>query len=329
MTLALAFNHNSLPCSSIEAAQQAVVRFIKLAHICHQRFGFELLLVDTTVDKNWFGIELASDYFWRTWFDWAKQQPHLKESARAFRGLQTRQPMLTPEDAEQIEDTLEVGLVPDGEHLNTLRAAYWYQTFLIGFPTAMPWNQAFIDVWVRELCPDGNLNQANTQIKNMSDVEQSLTVHGDTLRSLRNDRLQAGRDIWNNRATFFPNLVFLEAPFGYQLRNWSGRTDVLNKARDALSVMNDFVTRWQAGEFVDYQHNHLATCGLSTEVSGESPSVANHPSKRAEREFWLPHGEKVYFENHVKLPAFFRLHFYPSIQDKIIYVGYLGSHLTL
>lgn len=329
MTLALVFNHNSLPCSSVETAQQTVVRFIKLALTCRQRFGFELLLVDTTVDKNWFGIELASDYFWRTWFDWAKQQPHLTESVRAFRSLQTRQPMLTPEDAKQIEDTLEVGIVQSKENLNTLRAAYWHQTFLISFPTAKPWDHPFIDVWVKKLCIDGSLDEQNTQIKNLFALEQSLTVHGDTLRSLRNDRLQAGRDIWNNRATFFPNLVFLEAPFGDQLRNWSGRTDVLNKARDALSVMNDFVTRWQSGEFADYQHNHLAACGLSTEVSGESPSVANHSSKRAEREFWLPHGEKVYFENHVKLPASFRLHFYPSIQDKIIFVGYLGPHLTL
>lgn len=329
MTLALVFNHNSLPCSNVETAQQEVERFIKLALTCRLRFGFEVLLVDTSVDKTWFGIELAADYFWRTWFEWAKRQPHLTEFVTAFRSLQTRQPMLLAEDASQIEHTLEVGLIQCQENLNTLRAAYWHQTFLISFPTNPPWNQPFIDVWVRKLRIDGDLDEQNTQIGNLFDSKMSLVTHNDKLLSMRNSHLQAGKDMWGKRAVFFPKLCFLDNPFGSQLRNWSHRTDVLSKARETLSVMNEFVSQWQAGAFMDYRHEYLIECGLSAEVSGESPSVANDPSKRNERMLWLPHGEKVYFENHVKLPASFRLHFYPSTQDKLIYIGYLGPHLSL
>ncbi|MCF6219357.1 MAG: hypothetical protein L3J62_10885 [Gammaproteobacteria bacterium] len=79
----------------------------------------------------------------------------------------------------------------------------------------------------------------------------------------------------------------------------------------------------------DFQrHAHLATCGLSAEVSGESPSVRQDPKKKSEREFWLPKGRKVFCENHVKLQDGFRLHFYVSSTEKVIYIAYLGPHLT-
>ena len=67
---------------------------------------------------------------------------------------------------------------------------------------------------------------------------------------------------------------------GGQLRTWGHRADILSKARDALLCMNDFARRWKAGEFTDYQHEHLAICGLSAKVSGESPSVNNDLRKR-------------------------------------------------
>ncbi len=329
MTLASVFNHDSLPCQNIETAQQAVAQFIKLALASRRRFGFELILVDATVDHSWFGIELAAGYYWRDWFEWAKRQSEWRDLVRAFRNLQTRRPMLLPADADQIEYTIEVGLAGYNTGLRTLQAAHWYQTFLLSFPTLAPWNQALIDVWVTELCTeDSELVRNTTQIKNLFD-DISLTTHGRALQALRDQYLQIGKDVWEHRTTFFPELYLLDNRLGSQLRHWSHRTDVLIKAKDALQIMNEFVVRWRTGEFADYRHEYLQHCGLAAEVSGESGSVAQDSRKRAEREFWLPTGKKVYCECHVKLPDGFRLHFYPCSVDKTIYVVYLGPHLSL
>ncbi len=329
MTLALVFNHNSLPYQNIETAQQAAAQFIKLTLACRHRFGFELILVDTAIDHSWFGVELATGYYWREWFEWAKRQSELRDLVRAFRTLQTRQPMLLPADAAHIEYTTDVGLPDSNAGLKTLQAAYWYQTFLLSFPTSAPWNQALIDVWVEELSSEkDDVVRYTTQIKNLFD-DTSLVTHGNDLQILRDQRLQAGRDIWENQEIFFPVLHLLDNPLGSQLRHWSHRSDVLNKAKEALQAMNEFVVRWQAGEFTDYRHEYLQGCGLSAEISGESASIANDARKRNEREFWLPDGRKVFCEHHVKLPDGFRLHFYPCSARKTIYVAYLGPHLSL
>lgn len=326
MTLALVFNHHSLPFSSQQYVIQEVGNFIKTVRAC-ANYGFNLVLVDETQDSSLFGVELTQGYYFRDWFNWAKHQPEQRELLSAFRSLQTRRPLLLPEDEKQTDCRIEVGLIGAQQGLNTLLAAFWYKTFLISFSTSQPWNQPIIDVWVLDL-DDNSTSSQSQQLFNLFD-NASLQTHAFQLKRCRDERLTAGKDIWNNRDEFFPYLQLLENQIGNALKNWSHRNDILTKARDALVVMNDFVRCWRAGDYQDYQHQFLTECGLAAEVSGESPSVSNDSKKRSEREFWLPAGVKVYCEYHVKLPSGFRMHFYPHVSEKIIYVVYLGSHLVL
>ncbi len=328
MSLALVFNHESLPYDDHEDIDAAVLAFIKISLTCRQ-YGFHLMLIDTTVDKSWFGIELKKGVYWRDWFNSAKQKNELKDLVRAFRSLNTRQPMMLPEDAQLTEDSVEVGLKGESQGLSILQAAYWYETFLVSFPTATPWNQPLIDIWILKIQEeDGNSSESTSQINNLFD-SHSLQQHKCTLQNLRDKRLQAGTDIWENRNSFFPCLHLLDNELKNQLCTWPHKPAILHKAKNALLAINEFVQRWQGGGFDDYQHSHLVTCGLSAEVSGESLSIKQDPKKRAEREFWLPEGKKVFCENHVKLQDGFRLHFYVSNSEKIIYIAYLGPHLTL
>ncbi len=327
MTLALVFNDASLPYDEVKDAELAVLKFIKTVLAC-RKYGFDLVLIDTVADKSWFSIELAQKYYWRNWFDWANTQGELKESVRAFRSLQTRQPMLLPEEHSNLINSLEVGLKGESNGLATLQAAYCYQTFLIGFPTKLPWNQFLIDIWVLTLQEDGSSTENESELKNLFD-NGSLLEHENELKAIRNERLKVGGDIWENREMFFPNITLLDNSIGGQLRGWTHRPDILNKAKHAMLIMNEFVQSWKEGKYKDYRHEYFKDFRLSSEVSGESKSVNDDPKKKAEREFWLPTGRKVYCENHVKLQDGFRLHFYPDSEEKTIYVAYLGPHLTL
>ena len=327
MSLALVFNHESLPYDEQGDIDAAILTFIKISLACRQ-YGFSLMLIDNAVDKSWFGVELKKGVYWRDWFNAAKQKSELRDLVRAFRSLHTRQPMMLSGDAQLVENSVEVGLKGESQGLSTLQAAYWYETFLISFPTGAPWDCSSIDVWVLQLREDGNSDESISQINNLFNT-YSLQQHEFCLQTLRDERLQVGTDIWENREEFFPYLYLLNNALNSQLCKWSHKPAILHKAKDALLAINEFVQCWQAGDFDGYQHAHLASCGLSAEVSGESFSVTQDPKKKAEREFWLPNGEKVFCENHVKLQDGFRLHFYVSNPEKVIYVAYLGPHLTL
>lgn len=327
MTLALVFNDVSLPYDEVKDAEAAVLTFIKTVLVC-RKYGFNLILVDTVADKSWFNIELSVKYYWRNWFDWANRQIELKEAVRAFRSLQTRQPMLLPVEQSELINSLEVGLKGKENGLETLQAAHWYQTFLVSFPTKTPWNKFLIDIWVLSLQENGEVIEDEAKIKNLFD-SNSLAEHKNTLQAIRDERLKVGNDVWKNRSLFFPNINLLDNKLGGQLRGWAHRPDILNKAKDAMLIMNEFVLSWKNGEYEDYRHDHFKDFGLSSKISGESKSVNDDPGKKAEREFWLPTGKKVYCENHIKLQDGFRLHFYPDSVKKTIYVAYLGPHLTL
>ena len=325
MSQVIVFNHHSLPFDNQLEARKAVPEFIRTALMC-RNFGYNLMLLDESLDPSWFEVQLAPEYVWRNWYDEALQDSELKEAVRAFRSLQTRQPLLTEVDLEKIGSNREIGLKDDLKGLSALLACHFYDYFLISFPSSDSWKKNKISVWILDLDDSGkDFIESSSELDNIFST-QSFEFHKKALEHNRDSQLGTGKDLWNKRKDYFPELVFLDE-FGSQLKGWRHRTDIIHKAREALLCLNDFVGRWRSGEFSDYQHEHLISFGLSAEVSGESSKVNDDPSKRKEREFWLPTGKKVNCQNHVKFGDGYRMHFYPDSSEKTIYVVYLGPHL--
>ncbi|WP_157674125.1 hypothetical protein [Endozoicomonas ascidiicola] len=286
------------------------------------------MLLDESMDPNWFQVQLAPSYAWRNWYDEAVSDSNLREVVQAFRSLQTRQPLLTEVDLKKIGYCREVGLKGESAGLSALLASHFYNSFLISLPSSEKWMNSELQAWVLNIDEnEDDFSETEVSLGNIFSYE-SLVFHKGALENRRTEQLATGKELWSKRREFFDSLEFID-DFGAQLRTWGHRADILSKVRETLLCMNDFARRWKAGEFTDYQHEHLATCGLSAKVSGESPSVNNDPRKRKEREFWLPKGVKVNCQNHVTLPDGYRLHFYPESSEKTIYVAYLGAHLPL
>ncbi len=327
MNQVLVFNHHSIPFKSQSEARSAVQEFVRVALGC-RNYGYNLILLDECIDRSWFQVQLAPNYAWRNWYEEARNDDSLKDVVRAFRSLETRQPLLTEIDLEQIGHLREVGMKDEKQGLSALLACYFYGSFLISFSSSDKWASNSLQVWVLDLDENGNdFSESETSLNNVFSTE-SLEFHKEALENYRDEQLTSGKDLWNQRQVFFPELEFLDE-FSDQLKGWRHRSDILVKAKDVLFRLNEFVDRWKKGEFSNYQHEHLASCGLSAKVSGESSSVNLDPSKKSEREFWLPKGIKVNCQNHVTLPDGYRLHFYPDPAEKIIYIAYLGPHLTL
>jgi len=325
MSHGVILNHHSLPFDDRNSAGEGVLVFFKVLQVC-RRFGLKVLLVDADYDGSLMGLLLAKNYFVRDWFNQEKNNPALIEWVRFLRSIETKQPLFSSADLNSIDNGIEAGL-KGRTGSSAMLAAYWFDTFLISFASQDYWLQPVIAVWVIDL-RDGSDEEKEHPVSNLVN-DASLNIYQQELTTKRNNLICNAIAIWRERLELFPNLTLLGNQIGTALKNWSHRYDVLYKARDALFVLESFVSKWKNGDYVDYQHSILRDLGLSAEVSGESASVENDTRKKNERMFWLDDGRQVYCENHVKLPDGYRLHFYADPQNRHIYVAYLGPHLTL
>ena len=320
------FNHHSLPFASVKDADAGILLFIKVLRAC-KKYGLKVLLVDESQDKSLMRVQLASAYRISDWFDKSKNDPNLKIWCSLLRSMETRQPLFEEIDMASLDNSVEVGYLDCSSGSPVFLAAYHFKTYLISFSTIEWWCSSYVNVWILDL-RNNQMMEDNLSLPNLVD-EASLEEHEAELAKRRNNLMSSASDIWKNRDSLFPHLTLLQNQIGSSLQDWSGREDILSKARDALHVLEDFCAKWKSGDYPSYRHEHLRTLGLAAEVSRESSSVRNDPKKRQERIFWLPDGCEVYCENHIKLPDGYRIHYYPDTSEKHIYVAYLGPHLTL
>ncbi len=319
----IVLNPHSLPFANKEDANEGLSVFLNVLKACRY-YGLKILLIDEYQDKSLMGLELSSGYFVRDWYASSNNSIELVDHRRLLKSLETRQPLFETLEHIDTMNHYEVGLAGENSGKPVLLATFFFDIFLLSFTALSAWRKTHIEVWVLEL--GANPETRNETILNIFD-ESSLETHKEELVQRRNALLNTAKDIWVQRTELFPHLELLQNQIGGALQNWSARRDILLGARDALNVLERLGEKWDEGEYSEYRHQYLKDLGLSAEVSGESESVNKNPEKRKKRFFWLEDGQKVYFENHVKLPNGYRLHFYPDIEQKRIYVAYLGPHL--
>jgi len=305
----LIFNHHSLPYSSIDVAKSAVLEFLKVC-LKLNKYCFQIILFDETLDKNWYHIELAPNYFWRNWYDENKNKALLKTQIQAFLSLKTKSPLFSSDDIASDLQLFEVKLPNYPNELIILRAAVWYGSPIASYPTKKPWDENPIEVNVIRLDEKGE----HRTLEYITNYFDSNKIDENNLRKMQQESILSGEELWRHKNKLFPNLD-LCGDTQFQLKNWGLGKLVLEQVKNSLSILSECSGEWQC----------LRDKGLN--VSGESQSVANDPEMRNKREFYLPNGKKEFFENHIKLSNGIRIHFYPNADDKKIYVGYIGKHL--
>lgn len=324
MTSCLVFNHHSLPFATANDADNAIPDFLKVC-IKSQNVGLATIIVDETVDRDWFRLELAEGYFWQDWHG-KNQHGESRDIIRAFRSLATRQPFFSTEDIEDGVDLFEVSL-NDDISFSALRAAAWHEAPLASLPTRAPWLSSPLQVTVETLDEAGEVFSRLLDILNFYSLKRFENEVA-ALREQRNSLVKSGKELLEKQEQFFPNLTFCgTAP--QQLNTWSASKTILEQVKESLSSLNIFCEKWADGTYQSYRHEFLRDVGLNHRVSGESETVMNDKRLKGQREFWLPEGRKEVFENHVKLSNGYRLHFFLENQTKHIYVGHIGPHLKL
>ena len=324
MTDCIVFNHHCLPFTTLDTADNAITNFLKICIKSHN-MGFATILVDVTVDRDWFRLQLSAGYFWQDWHE-KNIRGENRDIIRAFRSLATRQPFFSSEDVKNGAELFDVTFDGDSS-LSAVRAAAWHEAPLISLPTRCPWMKSPLQVTVDTLDEAGNILSQQLNILNFYSLEifESEAIK---LCQLKHSLINSGKELIDKQRQLFPNIVFCDQA-SQQLNIWSGSKTVLDQVKESLSSLNLFCDKWIDGVYDSYHHEFLREVGLNHKVSGESATVTQTPRLKELREFWLPEGRKKYFENHIKLSSGYRLHFFPDNRTKLIYIGYIGPHLKL
>jgi hypothetical protein len=320
----LVFNHHSLPFDSREAASRAIPEFLKIC-VKANNLGLTTLLLDDSVDCNWFRLRLADGYYWQDWYNQNNNDQQI-DLVRAFRNIQTRQPFFSSDDIGADLELFEVKLNSSREY-SAIQAAVWHESPLTSFPTCAPWNASPLVAEVNEIDVDGKLVSYEANIDNIYSTS-IIDYLEPLLLAKRKESLKSGMEILESQNTFCPFVSFC-GKANEHLLHGSFSTTIFDQIKESIIALNSFCEKWNSGIFNNYSHENLRKTGLNHNVSGESSTVLQDRTLRSEREFWLPEGNKELFENHIKLTKGYRIHFYADSRSKRVYVGYIGNHLRL
>ena len=320
----LVFNHHSLPFTNKNEADSTTPEFLKICIRC-KNLGLNTILVDDSVDGNWFRLELSNGYYWQDWYTQHSDNAN-RDLARVFRSIKTNQPLSTKDDISNNVDLYEAEFQGEIDY-SALRSASWNESPLASFPSSGIWKNSPLSVMVRTLNENGEIEENSSEIMNFYSLE-IFEILEPILLSARNESIRQGSDMYNRWDKLFPSLKNC-GKVREQLVHWSASNTVLTQVMESLTVLNTYSKEWLEGDIENFSYDSLRKLGLNHKVSGESDSVKRSPFLRKEREFWLPSGVKNFFESHIKISNGYRIHFYPDPTTKSIFIGYIGTHLKL
>ena len=157
-------------------------------------------------------------------------------------------------------------------------------------------------------------------VKNITD-HSHWQEHFALIEEQRRNNNRKGKDLWINRCTIFPNLIFCGMS-EKQITNLSISDALFNKFWHFLRQLNDNIK--------GCTNDHDFIQKISLTITDESMSVKNNKRLRRYREFSIPDNGKHFFGLHIKnFPGSWRLHFYPDYHKNCVSVGYFGKHLPL
>jgi hypothetical protein len=309
----LVFNHHSLPFEDPYKAIEAMPAFIQICLQARNR-GFSTILMEEKQGETWFHLPLAEGYFWRDWYEQHKSTE--KDQIQGFLQIATDSYPFAADAPAFLQATIEWN--GKAEH-SALRAAAYYQSPLVSFPTKHPWNSSPFPV---SLHLKGKKTEVSLQ--NLYQLEGTEKIL-DALQKEKDSLLLSVKELIQNASELYPHIVLCENMIQC-LQKWSYPEVVFTQTKETLRVLDSFVAKWQTEEALFYSEKTIREFGLNHEVSGESDTVKNNPKLKKMRTFFLPDGRKQFFEQHAKLANGFRLYMYPDMAQKRIYIGYVGPH---
>jgi hypothetical protein len=320
------FNHHSLPFESAEQARRSAPLLLRVL-VRARILGLTAIRIDESLDPSWRRIELAPGFTWSEWMSTDGARPENADLKRAFLSVASASasPLLQSEDERALGLGCECRLDGRAGSLRALASAHCLDAPLTSHATRAPWDITPIAVEVDDLDPAGHLRTARHGLLNLHSLP-ALDEHRAELLARRDKLLQDAVDLWRQRGTLFPDLVFCPG-VEQNLRPWPYGAGLLARVRNALSELQRFVSDWRDG--LHFQYTFDALRAYLPSLSDESDTVKSDPVLAAFRKFRDEKGTSGFYYHHIKLQQGFRIHYLPDGGAKRIRIGYIGKHLKL
>ncbi|MDM8561120.1 hypothetical protein [Candidatus Parabeggiatoa sp. HSG14] len=313
------FNELSImPFTNRYEAKNGLETFINTC-VKARDIGIQTLHLHKNIGKSLHELQIAPDYTVSQWLQDSEVEKDLK---RKFRRIITKTPLISDEEAiakeQNILSEFKIKIDDEIKIAEGLGAAYLLDILCVSFLSHDLWKTDEIQNIEHWYFEENGIDITTIVAVKHASKPNHLAEHKTWFEQKKRDSLQKSRDLWELRCEFFPYLT-LCGQVEKQLTRVGIQSKFFDQIIEKLKRLNEYAKNWQAGS---YSSNDVKRYGL--DVSGESDNTLNKYGRQ--RKFRLLDGKKALFEKHIKTGDL-RFHFYPDEENKVIYVGYIGSHL--
>ncbi len=185
----------------------------------------------------------------------------------------------------------------------------------VSFPSEPVWDRDSLTVRFHELLPNDELFEAAEDVDNLA-----RSGHAQPIRSRHRaglaDRCSSGRELWANRRSLYPHLRLGPDVEANLERLDAGLLSVVLKR---LGHLDEAADQWETG----------AAPAWPCKVTPESKTTMNNPRYRRARTFRSVSGTREIFEWHARFGDSGRIHLRFEARERIVEIGYIGTHLPI
>jgi hypothetical protein len=310
----LAFNELSInpqltTVNNNVAARQIINEFIEFLHFLKSKNLIEGII--TTADIHTFYV--TQNYGINEWFSDHDVKHLYKQFFRIFCSKKCLYPQL---DDFNSEFTVTI----DKIKYNGIGCIIAVETnnSMVSVLTNEYWKQRRINGQHIEIDEEANIAVSEKCITNVS-KKSDLSIIESIIKKTAYDSISSGQDLWEQRETLFPNLIFCESVKA-QLYNDPEKFHIL-QIIEKLQRIEEYFKTYNG----IYNPKEL---GLNART--ESDTVKSYDILKIKRRFRKPNGEDDYFFDHIGFSGKFtggRIYFLPEDTSRKCYIGYIGRHL--
>lgn len=301
----------NFPLSSTDDAKNVMHQFLNAYRLLKNLLGDNSVLMN---DKYLNNIQLTTDY---NTFDWIRDPSVDREEQRMFRILVDKAQIIIAENFGQEDgENSDSEFLLDGQNSIASLIAYETEGVVLSFASCACWMQSKLFGEYSYIDEHGVATES-AEVFNVADgntFEQFESYY----RALPQVScpVHSGKELWDQRDTFFPNLVFCK------------RTErQLSKDTQSHHVRQIYLKLKELQSYFEKCESSFNPDLIPSKATPESPATLDRFA--SDHTFPIPDGKQLLFSWHIRFTGNYpgRIFFHPENSKKTGIIGHINGKL--